>query len=120
MKGFTTSQEAGNRWLRAHHAAITRQCEEIAGKGQKVANRRVVTTDRTTRNKLDVENITSTISSMINPFDNDPEVGAGDLDDPGIITPPEVCSDLMLHSLLLAKNVCTDRLILTNRCKNRS
>ena len=99
MKGFTTSKGASNRWIVAHHerAAITRQCEEMAGKGQKVAIRKDLTNSRMTKDKIDVQNIISTISNMINPFDNDPEVSAGDLVhlSSGVIASPEVCSDLI-------------------------
>ena len=99
MKGFTTSKRASNRWIVAHHerAAITRQCEEMAGKGQKVAIRKDLTNSRMTKDKIDVQNIISTISNMINPFDNDPEVSAGDLVhlSSGVIASPEVCSDLI-------------------------
>ena len=62
-----------------------------------MAIRKDLTNGRMTRDKLDVQNIIDTISSMINPFDNDPEVGADDLVNlsSGIIASPEVCSDLI-------------------------
>ncbi|XP_038063921.1 uncharacterized protein LOC119734467 [Patiria miniata] len=99
MKGFTTNKGASNRWIRAHHerAAITRQCEEMAGKGQKMATRKDLTKRRMTRDEQDVQTIMTTISTMINPFDNDPETDPTELIhlSSGVIASPEVCTDLM-------------------------
>ncbi|CAB4024926.1 Hypothetical predicted protein [Paramuricea clavata] len=69
----------------------------MAGKGQKVAICKDLTNGLMKRDKLDVQNITNTISSMINPFDNDPEVGAGDLVNlsSGTIASSKICSDLI-------------------------
>jgi len=99
IKGFSTNQGATNRWIRAHHqrAAITRQCEEMAGKGQKSSKRADLTNSRMTRDEDDVNNIMSTITSMTNPFENDPEMDANDLVhlSSGVIAPDDVYSDLM-------------------------
>ncbi|XP_071812536.1 uncharacterized protein [Apostichopus japonicus] len=99
VKGFSNNQGATNRWIRGHHerALITRQCEEMAGKGEKVSRRADLTKSRMTRDQNDINNIMSTIMSMTNPFDSDPEADTAELVhlSSGVIASADVCSDLM-------------------------
>ncbi|XP_030848031.1 uncharacterized protein LOC115918836 [Strongylocentrotus purpuratus] len=99
VKGFSNNQGATNRWVRGHHerALITRQCEVMAGKGEKSSKRVDLTKSRMTRDQQDVANIMSTINSMTNPFVVDRETDADDLVhlSSGIVASVSVCSDLL-------------------------
>ena len=99
MKCFTTSiKEPVTDGLELiMNEQLLRGSEEMAGKGQRVAIRKDLTNSRMIKDKIDVQNIINTISNMTNPFDNDPEVGAGDLVhlSSGIIASPEFCSDII-------------------------
>ena len=99
VKGFSNNQGAINRRVSGHHerALITRQCEEMAGKGKKSSKREDLTKSRMTRDQQDIANIMSTVNSMTNPFVVDRETDADDLVhlSSGIVAPVSVCSDLL-------------------------
>ena len=101
MKGFTTSiKEPVTDGLELiMNEQLLRGSEEMAGKGQRVAIRKDLTNSRMTKDTIDVHNIISTISNMTNPFDNDPEVGAGDLVhlSSGVIASPELTDLITAH-----------------------
>eukprot|EP00057_Strongylocentrotus_purpuratus_P028770 XP_011683244.1 PREDICTED: uncharacterized protein LOC105447183 [Strongylocentrotus purpuratus] len=72
LKGFTVNKGAVCRWTVGHHerAAIMRQCEEMAGKGQRAALRKDLTEGRMKRDQEDVQRIMETVTSLANPFED--------------------------------------------------
>ena len=99
MTGFTTNKGAVNRWSRAHHerAAITRRCEEMAGRGQQSSVHRDLKESQMKTDQESVDNIRETIINMVNPFDPEIEADSAELIhlSSGAVATPEVCSDLL-------------------------
>ena len=71
LKGITGNRGAIHRWIMSQHerAAITRQCEVMAGLTGQTRQRKDLDKSRTIRDEEAVENIISTCESMVNPFD---------------------------------------------------
>ena len=71
LKGITGNRGAVHRWIMSQHerAAITRQCEVMAGVTGQTRERKDLDKSRTIRDEEAVENIISTCESMVNPFD---------------------------------------------------
>lgn len=73
--GFSTSKGAVNRWIWSHHArgSITRECETMAGKGERSETRSDLLHSRMEHDKAAVEKIIDTINCMLNPFEYEPD-----------------------------------------------
>ena len=71
MTGFTTSKGTVNRWIWSHHArgAITRECEAMAGRGERSTTRADLLPSRMKHDRSDVLRIIETTNAMVNPFD---------------------------------------------------
>ncbi|PIK43799.1 hypothetical protein BSL78_19364 [Apostichopus japonicus] len=69
MVGFTTNKGAVNRWIWSHHARgeITRECELMAGKGERACGSSHLLLARMKQDKSDVSRIIETVNSMVNP-----------------------------------------------------
>ena len=73
--GMTQHRGAVQRWILAQpqHAAITRQCELMAGINDGKRNRKDLDSARIASDEIAVNSIIATISQMINPFINEAE-----------------------------------------------
>ena len=71
MTGFTTSKGTVNRWIWSHHArgAITRECEAMAGRGERSTTRADLLPSRMKHDRSAVLRIIETTNAMVNPFD---------------------------------------------------
>lgn len=96
LKGFTVNKGAVNRWTAGHHerAAIMRQVQEMAGKGQRSFFRKDLTESRKRRDESDVESIIDTISSLTNPFEEATSIDILHLAS-GVLPSSDVTRDLL-------------------------
>ena len=71
MIGFTTEKGAVSRWILSHRerAAISKRCEEMAGKDETSLSRKDLQLSRMKRDEEDVCRVVSVVDAMINPFD---------------------------------------------------
>lgn len=72
MKGFTLYKGVANRWLLSHHqqAAMVKVCQSMAGKDNADGTRKDLEQSRIEKHENSINNIVSTIQSMINPFEH--------------------------------------------------
>eukprot|EP00057_Strongylocentrotus_purpuratus_P019489 XP_011673963.1 PREDICTED: uncharacterized protein LOC105442958 [Strongylocentrotus purpuratus] len=71
LTGFTLNKGAVYRWTLSQHerAAITRECQEMAGRNTSTRQRIDLDRSRIDRDERDIQNIMDTILNMVNPFD---------------------------------------------------
>ena len=93
--GITRNRGAVYRWILSQHerAAIARQCEEMAGQSASQRKRKDLDQTRIQNDETAVANISSTIESMINPFETPQEELV--CISSGVIASAEVKSDLL-------------------------
>ena len=95
LTGFTQNKAAVHRWILSQpaRASITNECKSMAGQNQEARTRRELDKSRITRDEQDVQNVVSTINSMVNPFVGD-ESSLLQLSS-GVVAEPAVASDLL-------------------------
>lgn len=72
MVGFTTQKGAVTRWIlsQPERAAISKRCEEMAGKDERINGRKDLQQSRVQRDEEHVCNVITVLEAMINPFED--------------------------------------------------
>lgn len=70
LTGITTNKGAVHRWISSYHlrAEIVRSCEEMAGRGDVVRERKDLDATRNKRDEEDIRRLVSTVEITVNPF----------------------------------------------------
>ena len=94
ITNFSLDRAAVHRWILSQNerAAITRQCQTLAGSHSESRRRKDLDTARTIRDERHIQNLMSTITSMMDPFD--PKADLVSISS-GIIASPTVKHDLL-------------------------